>query len=140
MTVFPSSPTLIPWFKRQMFKEGDGDRFFVSIIVSQKDIVVVPVIASSNIGVSGHGRLVREVIRRSTGDLGTNDKSACKQIMDKCSALSHISEIHQGEEQIMIDHIRTMANLNEEVLRKIVKKYIAADAGALCLPVKPNAR
>jgi hypothetical protein len=81
---------------------------------------------------------MREMIWRNTGNLGTNYKSARKQIMSKCPALCHIPKVHRREEQIMIDHIRAMAHLNEEVFRKVVEKYIAADARALCLPVKPN--
>lgn len=134
----PVFSSFIPWFKWQMLKKGDWNRLLRNVIITQKDIVVVSVIATRDIGVSGHCCLVREVVRRNTGDLGTNDKSACKKIMSKSPALSHISEIHGREEQIMIDHIRAMANLNEEVFRKVVKKYIAADAGALCLPVKPK--
>ncbi|MNO89663.1 hypothetical protein D3C76_811530 [compost metagenome] len=98
----PVFSNFIPWFKRKMLEKGYGNRLLIRTLIPQKDIVVVPVIAPGDIGVPCHCRLVREVIRRSTGNLGTNDKSACKQIMDKGSALRHISEIHRREEQIVI--------------------------------------
>src|SRR5690606_29785775 len=83
----PVLTNFIPRLQREMLEESDGDWLLIWIIISQEDIIVVPVISSSNIGIACHGRFMREMVWRRTGKLGPNHESAGEQIVGKGSAL-----------------------------------------------------
>ena len=60
-----------------------------------------------------------------------------EKIMYKRAALRDVAEVHFRKEEVVIDHIRAVADLDEQVLRLAVEADVAVEMRALRLPVEP---
>ena len=97
---------------------------------------------------------MRHMIRRITPVCSATDagKCAADQIVYHCNALSSKAKTCIGEQDVVIDQCRSVADLHEDILRHhapferfgkcrslVVMKQILGKSRALCLPVTPDA-